>query len=139
MESLERKAFEMIDTGIAPRLFKRYVDDIFAIIKKEKEEQFLNFLNSIFPEQIVFTMEKEENEALPFLDVLIVRTKEGLKIKVHRKPTDTDQYLHFLSHHPRSVMRGILCGMVDRAVSLCSPEFLESELNYISTTFSKNG
>ncbi|KFD46531.1 hypothetical protein M513_12582 [Trichuris suis] len=29
--------------------------------------------------------------------------------------------------------------MVDRAVSLCSPKFLQSELNYIRTTFSKNG
>ncbi|KFD50739.1 hypothetical protein M514_08395 [Trichuris suis] len=94
----------MVDTEVAARLFKRYVDDIFAIIKKGKEEEFLNFLNSIFPEQVVFTMEKEENEALPFLDVLIIRTNEMLKTKVYRKSTHTDQYLH-----PALITQGQLC------------------------------
>ncbi|KFD72814.1 hypothetical protein M514_15221 [Trichuris suis] len=87
----------------------------------------------------MFMMEKEENEALPFLDVLIIRTNEGLKMKLYRKSTHTDQCVHLLSHHPKSVMRGILCRMANRAVGLCSLEFLQSELNYINKTLTKNG
>ncbi|KFD47662.1 hypothetical protein M513_11453 [Trichuris suis] len=138
MESFERQMFEKVDRQIAPRLFKRYVDDIFVIIRDGKEEQFLHFLNSIRPNQTAFTMEKEENKTLAFLDALIIRTNQGLKTRVYRKPTHTDKYLDFSSHHPRSVMRGILSGMIDRAVNLCTPEYLQPELNYIRKIFYKN-
>ncbi|KFD45032.1 hypothetical protein M513_14091 [Trichuris suis] len=89
MESFERQMFEKVDRQIAPRLFRRYVDDISVIIKDGKEEQFLHFLNSIRPNQIAFTMEKEENKTLPFLDALIIHTNQGLKTRVYRKPTHT--------------------------------------------------
>ncbi|KFD64510.1 hypothetical protein M514_23357 [Trichuris suis] len=139
MESFERKMFETVDRQLRPRLFKRYVDDIFVIIKNGQEEPFLTFHNSIFPNQIVFTMEKESNNSVPFLDALITRTNEGLRIRVYRKSTHTDQYLNFSSHHPRSVMRGILAGMINRATHLCDPEFLRPELNYIKKIFYRNG
>ncbi|KFD49154.1 hypothetical protein M513_09978 [Trichuris suis] len=52
-------------------------------------------------------------------------------------PADTEVllYLDFSSHHPRSVMRGILSGMIDRAINLCNPEYLRPELNYIRKIF----
>jgi len=38
---------------------------------------------------------------LPFLDILLERTDSGgLKLCNHRKPTHTDHYLIFSSHHP---------------------------------------
>ncbi|KFD59305.1 hypothetical protein M514_28515, partial [Trichuris suis] len=49
VEHLEETAFEGTDNPWAPRLFKRYVDDIFAIVKKGQEEALLEHLNSIFP------------------------------------------------------------------------------------------
>ncbi|KFD60289.1 hypothetical protein M514_05966, partial [Trichuris suis] len=106
LESFERTVFQTVDTQIAPRLFKPYVDDVFAIMKQGREEQFLNFLNSIFPNQISFTIE-EENNTLPFFDILIMRTTKGLKAKVYRKPTHTDQYIHFTSDHPKSVLHSL--------------------------------
>ncbi|KFD51306.1 hypothetical protein M513_07711 [Trichuris suis] len=83
-------------------------------------------------------MEKETDKTLPFLDALLIRTNEGLKTRVFRKSTHTDLYLNFSSHHPRSVMRGILSGMIDRAIHLCSPEYLPAELRYIRRIFYKN-
>ncbi|KFD46588.1 hypothetical protein M513_12522 [Trichuris suis] len=107
-------------------------------IANGQEEKFLQFSNSIYPNQIVFTMEKETDKTLPFLDALLIRTNEGLKTRVFRKSTHTDLYLNFSSHHPRSVMRGILSGMIDRAIHLCSPEYLPAELRYIRRIFYKN-
>ncbi|KFD48111.1 hypothetical protein M513_11054 [Trichuris suis] len=110
MELLEDVAFSTADTSITLTVFKRHVDDVFAVIKSGKEEIFLEHLNSIFPNHISFTIEKEENGRLPFLDALVIRDGRRLKTTVYRKPTHSNRYLHFSSHHSRSVMRGIITG-----------------------------
>ncbi|KFD54747.1 hypothetical protein M513_04447 [Trichuris suis] len=73
----------------------------------------LEHLNSLFLNCISFTIEKETRCRLPFLDALVIRSKNRLKTTVYRKPTHSDRYLHFSSHHPRSVFTGIIRGMVD--------------------------
>ncbi|KFD47547.1 hypothetical protein M513_11591 [Trichuris suis] len=50
MEHLEDKAFTNTEASIAPWFFKRYVDDIFAIVEASKEEQLLEYLNDLFPQ-----------------------------------------------------------------------------------------
>ncbi|KFD53929.1 hypothetical protein M513_05196 [Trichuris suis] len=125
MEHLEGKAFSEGDKNILPRFFKRYVDDIFVIIESGKEEAFLNYLNSLFPNTISFTIEKEMSGQL--------------KTTVYRKPTHSNRYLHFSSHHLRAVMKGIMRGMVKRAIDLCEPEFLREVLHHIYKTFKENG
>ena len=46
-------------------------------------------------------MKCKQDGKLPFLDILLERTDSGgLKLFIYRKPTDTDQYLNFSSHHP---------------------------------------
>ncbi|KFD50626.1 hypothetical protein M513_08433 [Trichuris suis] len=116
MEHLEDKAFSEADKKILPRLFKRYVDDIFVIIESSREDNFLNFFNRLFPNTISFTIEKEVSGKLPFLDSLVIRMPERLKTNVYRKPTHSDRYIHFSSHHPRAVMKGVIRGMARRAM-----------------------
>ena len=49
---------------------------------------------------IKFTLEKEEEIPLPFLDVLITKNPDGsLSHQVYRNKTHTDTYLHVDSHH----------------------------------------
>uniref|UniRef100_A0A5S6PZS4 AP-2 complex subunit alpha n=1 Tax=Trichuris muris TaxID=70415 RepID=A0A5S6PZS4_TRIMR len=139
MEHLEEKAFP---SGIAEynlKLFKRYVDDIFAIVKKGHEDELLNHLNSLFPHDIQFTIEKETGGRLPFLDVLIIKDGHKLKTTVYRKPTNSGKYLNFYSNHPKNVKVGIVTGMVDRALKLCNKEFLQGEFGFIRETLRKNG
>ena len=39
---------------------------------------------------------------LPFLNVLVTRQDNGaLTTTIYHKPTDTNRYLQFISHHPR--------------------------------------
>ena len=54
-----------------PKFYSRYVDDILAAFDKEEDSlNFLNFLNKRHP-NIKFTIEKQINHSIAFLDVLI--------------------------------------------------------------------
>ncbi|UYV85128.1 hypothetical protein LAZ67_X004646 [Cordylochernes scorpioides] len=50
----------------------RYIDDIFSIIKIDSLDKIHTKLNSLYPD-IQFTIEKESNSSLAFLDILITR------------------------------------------------------------------
>ena len=82
-----------------PRVWKRYVDDIFAPVKERYLDQTLEMLNSRHS-SIKFTVEREENGKLPFLDLLITRKEDRtLKFGIYRKPTSTDRYITSDSNH----------------------------------------
>ena len=53
-------------------------------------------------------MEKEQDNKLPLLDVLVTRTEQGFRSSVYHKPTFTGQYLNFNSHHPYTVKKRIV-------------------------------
>ena len=51
--------------------YRRYVDDTFALFNTEQDAlSFFSYINSQHP-NIKFTMEREENQKLSFLDVLL--------------------------------------------------------------------
>ena len=86
-----------------PRIWKRYVDDTFTILYRENVDDFLLHLNNHQP-SIRFTMKTEKDNKLAFLDTAVLREPDGcLTTNVYRKPTHTDQYLAYDSHHPQSV------------------------------------
>uniref|UniRef100_A0A5S6Q348 Reverse transcriptase domain-containing protein n=1 Tax=Trichuris muris TaxID=70415 RepID=A0A5S6Q348_TRIMR len=139
MEHLEVLAFKDGFSSMGVKMFKRYVDDIFVIIEKDKEGALLDHLNSIFAGKITFTMEREENGKLAFLDCLVIRDQGHIKTKVFRKPTNSERYLNFHSNHPLFVKKGIITGMVDRAYSLCHVQYLADEIKYIKRILLQNG
>ena len=54
-------------------------------------------------------MEIEKDNTIPFLDTVVTRETDGLLTTTfYRKPTHTDQYLTYDSHHSQSVKRGIV-------------------------------
>uniref|UniRef100_A0A5S6Q4E3 Reverse transcriptase domain-containing protein n=1 Tax=Trichuris muris TaxID=70415 RepID=A0A5S6Q4E3_TRIMR len=138
MEEFEEMALNKDSCPVAPVLFKRYVDDCFAILEEGEDITLLQHLNSIFPGKITLTMEEVKN-SLPFLDVLVQKEGRKLTTMVYGKPTHSDRYLHFTSHQPLSVNRGIATGMIDRASTICDPKHLGTELNHIVKALQKIG
>ena len=71
------------------RLWKRYVDDTFCILRKGSTEELLHHFNGVRL-TINFIVEQEEYGTLPSLDTLLRRREDGsLDSSVYRKPTYT--------------------------------------------------
>ena len=117
MEDLEKKAIATAPPNIRPRLWKRYVDDILAVVPKGATQCLLDHINSIDPtNSIKFTIEEMTDNHIPFLDADIHVKQDGsLKLKIYRKPTHTNQYLSFNSHHHLSHKLSVVRTLLDRA------------------------
>ena len=72
---------------------------------------------------IQFTYEEETEGKLPFLDTLIVKKEDDtVKLLVYRKPTHTDQYLNYKSHHSLHQKLGVIRTLFDRKDNLVTEE-----------------
>ena len=82
-------------------------------------------------------MEIEEDDILPFLDTTASRDSDGLL--TYRKPTHTDQYLAYDSHHLQSVKRVIVKCLYDRARHFTTkPLVISEEKKHLSSVLVSN-
>ena len=138
MESFEEQP--ITTSSYETRIWKRYVDDTFTILDRGKVDDLLQHLNNQQP-SIRFTMETEKDNKLAFLDTAVLREPDGrLTTSVYRKPTHTDQYLAYDSHHPQSVKRGIVKCLYERAKRLVTkPSVISEEKKHLSSVLVSNG
>jgi nucleoside-specific outer membrane channel protein Tsx len=82
------KKFQIVD-------YYRYVDDILIIYNTRitNIDNTLNIFNNIHP-KIKFTIEKEINNKINFLDLSIEKNHNNLQLGIYRKPTATDLIIH---------------------------------------------
>ena len=80
----------------------------------------VNFFHHIsnLHQNIKFTMEKESNEELAFLDTLLKRNNGEISILVYRKPTHSDQYLNYICHYQKSCKEIVVSSLLNRAYSI---------------------
>ncbi|XP_072046538.1 uncharacterized protein [Amphiura filiformis] len=72
---------------------------------------------------IKFTYEEEIDGSIPFLDTQITRKPDGTtKLSIYRKPTHTNQYLQFQSHHPLHQKLGVVRTLLDRKDAIVTEE-----------------
>ena len=140
--NLYRENFEVraLSTSPNPPLMqKRFVDDTFVVMKKAHKEEFLTHLNSV-DKNIQFTTEEPRPDgSIPFLDILITPGKDGrLDTKVYRKPTHTNQYMHWDSHHTISSKYSVVGTLHHRAKTICSnKQLLQQEEEDLSKVLMK--
>ena len=90
------------ENGARPTIWFRYVDDTFTLFpNKDTAVQFLSYLNTRH-KNIQFTTEFEQDEEIPFLDVLIKRQpNNSFSTSIYRKKTFTGLYTQWDSFTPR--------------------------------------
>ena len=127
------------NSSVPQKIWKRYVDDSFCIIGKDDVSAFHGSLNSI-DKNISFTIETECNGKISFLDTLVSRKNGVIAVDVYRKPTHTDKYLDFNSHHDNLHKANTASTLLHRALNLSnSSEGIKRELNHVHAALESNG
>ena len=94
----------------------RYVDDILLIYNKRliDIEDVLSSSNSFCP-SLKFTLEREKDNKLNFLDITIEKTNTGFSYNIYRKATTTDTIIPMDSNHPLEHKMAAIRYLINRA------------------------
>ncbi len=109
----------------SPLIWRRFIDDIFVIWPHGHDSliEFMETLNSfhstIGSGRIKFTHTVSPT-SISFLDVQVNLINHKLETDLFSKPTDTHQYLHFNSFHPRHIINSLPYSLALRIVRICS-------------------
>ena len=83
------KDFEII-------LYLRYVDDIICLFNSQSDaDEFYEFLNKQHP-NIEITLEKQQNDQISILDILIKKNGENVSKTIFRKTTAIGLFTNYL-------------------------------------------
>ncbi|CAH8670780.1 unnamed protein product [Schistosoma curassoni] len=121
-------------------LYVRYMDDTFVVCDNNIDlDDILHTFNSCHP-SIDFTLEREQDQSIPFLDVRLMRTSNGsLKRSIFRKQTWNGQLTNFYSWVPLSRKRNLIHSLCHRIHHICSTECINEELAFLKKTLTENG
>ena len=87
-----------------------------------------------------FTIEREKQNRMSFLDIEIICEYKTFTTSVYRKPTFSGVYTHFDSFLPSTYKFGTVCTLAYRCLRICSSSTkLRNELLSLKTFFLKNG
>ena len=131
MEEFEVKALTFSQKPNS--LWLRYVDDTFVIQEAEHSQQLLQHINTQDPHKQFTVEELDQEGSLPFLDTLISPGPNStLTTSVYRKPTHTDQYLHWDSNHFIAAKHNVFNTLAHRAKTVTTnQQSLHKELEHI--------
>ena len=137
---IEERMFGQCPDDIKPLFYKRYLDDTFVVFQSEAQaERFHSYINTIHA-NIQFTMEKEVNNKLPFLDMTVERLNNKFSTNIYRKPTFTGLGLSFFSFLPYAYKVTAIKSLIYRAYHLSSSLLaFHVELKFLSDYFFNNG
>ena len=113
--------------------------DTFVIFGSELDCDRCNErLNLVYP-ALKFTVEKEQNNSLNFLDASVEKQGTGFLKRVYSKLTLSGQYIRSNSFCPKARKISLITTLVHRALMICSKTKLSSELDRMKQLLIENG
>ena len=135
MEQLLDKSIQ--ELRAKPRSVTKYVDDLFAIVKISAIHETLQKLNS-FHKDIQFTIE-EEMENRPYLDTMVIKHNNHIKIDWYQKPIASGRLINFYSKHPKRIIINTANNFIRRVLNISDRIFHNDNIIKIKQILSKNG
>jgi hypothetical protein len=95
--------------------YYRYVDDILIIYNEHHTniDNTLDEFNRIHP-KIKFTIEKETQNKINYLDLTLTKEENKLTFAIYRKPTNTDSIIHIDSCHHNEHKKSAINYLINR-------------------------
>ncbi len=118
---------QKLETDFVPQIqnilyYFRYVDDVFLILKKDTDIQFIrNWLNTWHP-NIKFDLTGESYSKLNFLDVEVQIKNGHFETTIYRKSQHPLKLTQYDSFGPNKYRKNLICAMLSRAKKICSTE-----------------
>ena len=144
LQCKEKQAMQDALTAIPPldlKSFYRYVDDSHARFPDfEQSDTFLEILNKQ-SDKVKYTIEREdEQKSLNFIGLQIINNLQGkYNFNIHRKDAITNVQIKPHSSHDPNILDGVFKGFVQRALTLCSQQYITSEIQFLIEVFIENG
>lgn len=139
MEKFEKKSLETY--FLKPNYLISFIDDMSVNWQHGDIDpnNFLNHLKNIF-DDIKFIMENGDKNFISFLDILLLRKRDGsLRNKVLKKKAHINSYIHANLHHHLSQKMGVFNMLFTRALRILDKEHVDEEIEYLRIFFLKNG
>lgn len=123
--------------SIQPTFIKKYVDDVILALPKTVIESTKMIFN-LFNTNIEFTLEKEQNCRINFLDMTL--TREHLKITTnwYQKSTSSGRILNYHSEHPFSMKQNVAESLIKRVIHISHPKFHKENLKRVTDILKSN-
>ena len=120
--------------------YRRNVYDTFLLFSSELHlTNFLNYMNSKH-RNIKFTVEREENNSLAFLDINIVCHSGKFQTSIYRKPTFSGVLTNFESFLPTSYKYNLVSTLLHRGFMISSSyRTLHFEIQKLKQIIRSNG
>ncbi|XP_017478561.1 PREDICTED: uncharacterized protein LOC108368252 [Rhagoletis zephyria] len=115
----------------------KYVDDIFAIVKRNDVDIILKTLNR-YHNKLQFTIEREENFKIPFLDVLIHRKNDEILLDWYSKPISSGRIINFLSSQPMKYKINAAKNLLNKILTISHKQFLDENTKKIYKILTNN-
>ena len=139
LKDFELKFIENDHHKLGIQVWKRYIDDVLAIVKNNEANNILQYLNRKH-DFIKFTMCMVEQSKLQFLDMVVFsdQTKQYYYTDIYHKLTDSGLYSLNDSYVPAECKLGTLNALLHRAWKICTNyNQFDVEVNKITDKFNK--
>ena len=111
--------FEYVFKNRKVKLFRRYVDDIICVIKKNELDGTLEQINSLHA-NLKFTCEMESTKGqIAFLGMLLTHEGNSIQSQWFTKPSSSVLMMNFYSLAPSRYKRSVERSMVYRIFNSC--------------------
>ena len=136
---IEKKLMSNCNDEVKPKLYVRYVDDIFVVFSSSVDyKPFFDILNAQHS-NLRFTVELGDKD-LTFLDTQVSIENGNFESWVYRKPTNTHVILNQCALCPMEWKKGLVKCFLHRAWTICSNyKRLHEEIVILRDIFVRNG
>lgn len=134
---LEQVTADLKREDVNIKLISKYVDDLFAIIKRKDEEHILKTFNN-YHNKLKFTIEKEEDNSIPYLDMRIFRENNTIVTDWYSKTIASGRLINYHSTQPKSQKINTAINLIKTALKLSDNKFKHKNITKLREILTNN-